>query len=166
MGCGGDVHDPFDIFQLFFGGNPFSGGGSSRGCRQRRGEDVIHPFKGAWDVNCHFAWGSLNLDVKCMCEERGIAWDMQGSFTWELLICMGSEWGTCGLISGEPWPLQLELVEAHYELAHGRHVERQSGQVHFHAKIMHGRGHKMLEVVAMCYTKVEPPLGHGIKLFG
>ncbi|KAL6124780.1 hypothetical protein ACLB2K_077289 [Fragaria x ananassa] len=36
MGGGGGAHDPFDIFQSFFGGG-------SR--RQRRGEDVIHPLK-------------------------------------------------------------------------------------------------------------------------
>ncbi|PON84388.1 Terminal organelle assembly protein [Trema orientale] len=45
MGGGGGGHDPFDIFQSFFGGSPFGGGGSSRGRRQRRGEDVIHPLK-------------------------------------------------------------------------------------------------------------------------
>ncbi|KAJ8446156.1 hypothetical protein Cgig2_015927 [Carnegiea gigantea] len=44
MAGGGGMHDPFDIFQSFFGGNPF-GGGSSRGRRQRRGEDVVHPLK-------------------------------------------------------------------------------------------------------------------------
>ncbi|XP_057534995.1 dnaJ protein homolog ANJ1 [Amaranthus tricolor] len=44
MGGGGGMHDPFDIFSSFFGGSPF-GGGSSRGRRQRRGEDVIHPLK-------------------------------------------------------------------------------------------------------------------------
>lgn len=45
MGGGGGMHDPFDIFSSFFGGSPFGGGGSSRGRRQRRGEDVIHPLK-------------------------------------------------------------------------------------------------------------------------
>ncbi|XP_059430693.1 dnaJ protein homolog [Corylus avellana] len=44
MGGGGGGHDPFDIFSSFFGGSPF-GGGSSRGRRQRRGEDVVHPLK-------------------------------------------------------------------------------------------------------------------------
>ncbi|KAJ7540448.1 hypothetical protein O6H91_10G015400 [Diphasiastrum complanatum] len=46
MGGGGSSHNPFDIFESFFGGggNPF--GGSSRGGRrQRRGEDVVHPLK-------------------------------------------------------------------------------------------------------------------------
>ncbi|PHU03537.1 Chaperone protein dnaJ 3 [Capsicum chinense] len=45
MGGGGGMHDPFDIFESFFGGNPFGGGGSGRGRRQRRGEDVVHPLK-------------------------------------------------------------------------------------------------------------------------
>ncbi|XP_057954330.1 dnaJ protein homolog [Malania oleifera] len=45
MGGGGGGHDPFDIFQSFFGASPFGGGGSSRGRRQRRGEDVVHPLK-------------------------------------------------------------------------------------------------------------------------
>ncbi|CAA7048548.1 unnamed protein product [Microthlaspi erraticum] len=46
MGNGGGGHDPFDIFSSFFGhgGSPF-GGGPSRGRRQRRGEDVVHPLK-------------------------------------------------------------------------------------------------------------------------
>ncbi|KAJ8439346.1 hypothetical protein Cgig2_022483 [Carnegiea gigantea] len=44
MGGGSGMHDPFDIFSSFFGGSPF-GGGSSRGRRQRRGEDVIHSLK-------------------------------------------------------------------------------------------------------------------------
>ncbi|KAK8655231.1 hypothetical protein V6N13_107819 [Hibiscus sabdariffa] len=38
MGGGAAAHDPFDIFSSFFGSSPF-GGGSSRGRRQRRGED-------------------------------------------------------------------------------------------------------------------------------
>ncbi|KDP42967.1 hypothetical protein JCGZ_23909 [Jatropha curcas] len=45
MGGGGGGHSPFDIFESFFGGSPFGGGGSSRGRRQRRGEDVVHPLK-------------------------------------------------------------------------------------------------------------------------
>ncbi|KAL6506500.1 hypothetical protein OROGR_024681 [Orobanche gracilis] len=46
-GGGGGMHDPFDIFSSFFGGggNPFGGVGGSRGRRQRRGEDVVHPLK-------------------------------------------------------------------------------------------------------------------------
>ncbi|KAJ6309704.1 hypothetical protein OIU76_014607 [Salix suchowensis] len=45
MGGGGAGHNPFDIFESFFGGNPFGVVGGSRGRRQRRGEDVVHPLK-------------------------------------------------------------------------------------------------------------------------
>ncbi|GJY37009.1 hypothetical protein Tco_0422387 [Tanacetum coccineum] len=43
---GGGCHDPFDIFKSLFGsgGSPF-GGGSSRGRRKHRVEDVVHPLK-------------------------------------------------------------------------------------------------------------------------
>lgn len=44
MGGGGPSHNPFDIFESFFGGGGF-GGGSSRGRRQRQGEDVVHSLK-------------------------------------------------------------------------------------------------------------------------
>ncbi|CAF2350991.1 unnamed protein product [Brassica napus] len=47
MGGGGGGHDPFDIFSSLFGGgggHPFEGY-NSRGRRQRRGEDVVHPLK-------------------------------------------------------------------------------------------------------------------------
>ncbi|CAI0541626.1 unnamed protein product [Linum tenue] len=47
-GGGGGGHNPFDIFESFFGGGGFGGTiarGSSRGRRQRKGEDVVHPLK-------------------------------------------------------------------------------------------------------------------------
>ncbi|XP_051134405.1 dnaJ protein homolog ANJ1-like [Andrographis paniculata] len=43
-GGGSGMHDPFGLFSELFGGSGF-GGGSSRGRRQRRGEDVVHPLK-------------------------------------------------------------------------------------------------------------------------
>ena len=45
---GGGGGSPFDIFEAMFGGNPFGPGGggrSSRGSRQRKGEDVVHGLK-------------------------------------------------------------------------------------------------------------------------
>lgn len=43
-GSGAKMHEPFVLFQSFFG-RAFGGGGSSRGRRPRRDEDVIHPLK-------------------------------------------------------------------------------------------------------------------------
>ncbi|KAG8363425.1 hypothetical protein BUALT_Bualt19G0021300 [Buddleja alternifolia] len=43
MGGASDAHDPFNIFESFFGGG-FSGGRGSRS-RKRRGEDVVHPLR-------------------------------------------------------------------------------------------------------------------------
>ncbi|KAK1400747.1 Chaperone protein dnaJ 3 [Heracleum sosnowskyi] len=43
-GGGGPGHNPFDIFESFFGGGGFGGGGSSRG-RKKQGEDVVQTLK-------------------------------------------------------------------------------------------------------------------------
>ncbi|KAJ7962067.1 DnaJ protein [Quillaja saponaria] len=45
MGGGGPSHSPFDIFESFFSGGAFGGGSSSRGRRQKHGEDVVHTLK-------------------------------------------------------------------------------------------------------------------------
>ncbi|KAL2609576.1 hypothetical protein R1flu_028149 [Riccia fluitans] len=50
MGGGGASHNPFDIFESFFGsssvGGPFGGSSHGRGSRrQRRGADVVHQLK-------------------------------------------------------------------------------------------------------------------------
>nr|GMD50719.1 DnaJ protein homolog [Ipomoea batatas] len=67
MGGGGGMHDPFDIFQSFFGGNPFGGGGSSRGRRQRRGEDVVHPLKVSLEDLYNGTSKKLSLSRNVLC---------------------------------------------------------------------------------------------------
>ncbi|KAI3901512.1 hypothetical protein MKW92_015075, partial [Papaver armeniacum] len=44
-GGGAGGHNPFDIFESFVGGGGGFGGGSSRGRRQKQGEDVVHTLK-------------------------------------------------------------------------------------------------------------------------
>nr|GMD10467.1 DnaJ protein homolog [Ipomoea batatas] len=69
MGSGGGMHDPFDIFQSFFGG-----GGSSRGRRQRRGEDAVHPLKLSLEdlYNGTSKKLSLSRNVLCVkCKGKG-----------------------------------------------------------------------------------------------
>ncbi|KAK0592716.1 hypothetical protein LWI29_024175 [Acer saccharum] len=69
MGGGGGGHDPFDIFQSFFGGSPFGGGGSSRGRRQRRGEDVIHPLKVSLEDLYNGTSKKLSLSRNVICSK-------------------------------------------------------------------------------------------------
>ncbi|PKI55048.1 hypothetical protein CRG98_024555 [Punica granatum] len=45
MGGGGAAHDPFDIFETFFGGGFGGGASSSRGRRQKRGEDSVQHLR-------------------------------------------------------------------------------------------------------------------------
>ncbi|KAK1287024.1 hypothetical protein QJS10_CPB19g01312 [Acorus calamus] len=69
MGGGGGGHDPFDIFQSFFGGSPFGGGGSSRGRRQRRGEDVVHPLKASLEDLYSGTSKKLSLSRNVLCHK-------------------------------------------------------------------------------------------------
>ncbi|PKU61108.1 dnaJ protein homolog [Dendrobium catenatum] len=68
-GMGGAANDPFDIFQSFFGGSPFGGGGISRGRRQRRGEDVIHPMKVSLEELYNGTSKKLSLSRKVLCSK-------------------------------------------------------------------------------------------------
>ncbi|XP_019457496.1 PREDICTED: dnaJ protein homolog [Lupinus angustifolius] len=69
-GGGGGGHDPFDIFQSFFGGSPFgSGGGSRGGRRQRRGEDVVHPLKVSLDDLYLGTSKNLSLSRNALCSK-------------------------------------------------------------------------------------------------
>ncbi|XP_047321866.1 dnaJ protein homolog [Impatiens glandulifera] len=70
MGSGGGGHDPFDIFQSFFGASPFGGGGgSSRGRRQRRGEDVTHPLKVSLEDLYNGTSKKLSLSRNVLCSK-------------------------------------------------------------------------------------------------
>jgi DnaJ family protein A protein 2 len=90
MGGGGSGHDPFDIFQSFFGGSPFGGGGgggSSRGRRQRRGEDVIHPLKVSLEDLYNGTAKKLSLSRNVLCSKcKG-----KGSKSGASLKCAGCQ---------------------------------------------------------------------------
>ncbi|PKA50893.1 DnaJ protein like [Apostasia shenzhenica] len=66
---GGAAHDPFDIFQSFFGGSPFGGNASSRGRRQRRGDDVIHPLKVPLEDLYNGTSKKLSLSLNVLCSK-------------------------------------------------------------------------------------------------
>ncbi|KAL6511068.1 hypothetical protein OROGR_022192 [Orobanche gracilis] len=72
-GGGGGMHDPFDIFSSFFGGggSPFGGVGGSRGRRQRRGEDVVHPLKVSLEDVYLGTTKKLSLSRNVLCSNKG-----------------------------------------------------------------------------------------------
>lgn len=97
MGGGGSFHNPFDIFESFFGGASFGGemftftfmllhlnlwilqywsthyyyrllgGGSSRGRRQKHGEDVVHSLKVSLEDVYNGTTKKLSLSRNILC---------------------------------------------------------------------------------------------------
>ncbi|GLT84339.1 hypothetical protein SLE2022_025750 [Rubroshorea leprosula] len=72
MGGGGPSHNPFDIFETFFGsagfgGGAFGGGTSSRGRRQRQGEDVMHTVKVSLEDLYNGTTKKLSLSRNILC---------------------------------------------------------------------------------------------------
>ncbi|KAL9254027.1 DnaJ protein homolog ANJ1-like protein [Drosera capensis] len=89
MGGGGaGMHDPFDIFQSFFGGSAF-GGGSSRGRRQRRGEDVIHPLKVSLEDLFNGTSKKLSLSRNLVCSKCNGTGSKSGA-SMKCLGCQGT----------------------------------------------------------------------------
>ncbi|KAL3718431.1 hypothetical protein ACJRO7_003548 [Eucalyptus globulus] len=86
MGGGGGGHDPFDIFSSFFGGSGF-GGGSSRGRRQRRGEDVVHPLKASLEDIYLGTTKKLSLSRNVIC----IKCNGKGSKSGASMTCPGCQ---------------------------------------------------------------------------
>ncbi|KAE8038618.1 hypothetical protein FH972_011111 [Carpinus fangiana] len=69
MGGGGPGHNPFDIFESFFGGGAFGGGGSSRGRRQKHGEDVVHTLKVSLEDLYNGTTKKLSLSRNILCQK-------------------------------------------------------------------------------------------------
>ncbi|KAH9298259.1 hypothetical protein KI387_029941 [Taxus chinensis] len=65
---GGGGHDPFDIFQSFFGGS-FGGGAGRGGRRQKRGEDVVHPLKVSLEDLYNGTSKKLSLSRNVLCSK-------------------------------------------------------------------------------------------------
>ncbi|KAK3408308.1 dnaJ protein homolog [Eucalyptus grandis] len=86
MGGGGGGHDPFDIFSSFFGGSGF-GGGSSRGRRQRRGEDVVHPLKASLEDLYLGTTKKLSLSRNVIC----VKCNGKGSKSGASMTCPGCQ---------------------------------------------------------------------------
>ncbi|XP_048607222.1 chaperone protein dnaJ 2-like [Brassica napus] len=81
MGGGDGGHDPSDIFSSLFGGgggHPFEGS-NSRGRRQRRGEDVVHPLKVSLEDFYLGTTKKLSLSRKALCSNCNGKGSMSGA---------------------------------------------------------------------------------------
>ncbi|KAJ8900198.1 hypothetical protein K2173_024838 [Erythroxylum novogranatense] len=86
-GGGGDFHNPFDIFESFFGGGIFGGGGSSRRRRQNRGEDMVHSLKVSLEDLYNGTTKKLSLSRNVLCPKcKG-----KGSKSGSSVTCYGCQ---------------------------------------------------------------------------
>ncbi|XP_071721803.1 dnaJ protein homolog isoform X2 [Rutidosis leptorrhynchoides] len=86
MGGGGGGHDPFDIYQSFFGGgSPF--GGKNKGSKTEKGEDVVHPLKVSLEDLYNGTSKKLSLARNVLCSKcKG-----KGSKSGASLTCPGCQ---------------------------------------------------------------------------
>ncbi|KAF3790724.1 DnaJ protein-like protein [Nymphaea thermarum] len=107
-GMGGGNGDPFDLFQSFFGGSPF-GGGSSRGRRQRRGEDVIHPLKVSLEDLYNGTSKKLSLSRNVICSKcKG-----KGSKSGASMKCAGCQGSGVKVSIRQLGPSMIQQVQQH-----------------------------------------------------
>ncbi|XP_031503330.1 dnaJ protein homolog isoform X2 [Nymphaea colorata] len=110
-GMGGGGGDPFDLFQSFFGGSPFGGmkGGSSRGRRQRRGEDVIHPLKVSLEDLYNGTSKKLSLSRNVICSKcKG-----KGSKSGASMKCAGCQGSGVKVTIRQVGPSMIQQVQQH-----------------------------------------------------
>lgn len=108
MGGAGGGHDPFDIFSSFFGGSGF-GGGSSRGRRQRRGEDVVHPLKVSLEDLYLGTTKKLSLSRNVLCSKC----NGKGSKSGASMTCPGCQGTGVKVTIRQLGPSMIQQMQQH-----------------------------------------------------
>lgn len=154
MGGGAASHSPFDIFESFFGGGAF-GGGSSRGRRQKQGDDVVHSLKVSLEDLYNGASKKLSLTRNVLCPKcRG-----KGSKSGSLGRCHGCQ-GTGMKISVRH--LGPGMIQ---QLQHVCNECRGSGEVISEKdKCTQCKGNKITQEKKVLEVHVEKGMQHGQKI--
>ncbi|KAH7519673.1 dnaJ protein homolog 2 [Ziziphus jujuba] len=154
MGGGGPSHNPFDIFESFFGGG-FGGSGSSRGRRKKQGEDVVHSLKVSLEDLYNGASKKLSLSRDVLCSKcRG-----KGSKSGATGKCYGCQ-GTGMKVTTRQ--IGLGMIQ---QMQHICPECRGSGEmISDRDKCPHCKGNKVTQEKKVLEVNVEKGMQHGQKI--
>ncbi|XP_044502415.1 chaperone protein dnaJ A6-like isoform X2 [Mangifera indica] len=154
MGGAGSSHNPFDIFESFFGGGAF-GGGRSRGRRQKRGEDVVHTLKCSLEelYNGATKKRSLSRNILCSnCKGKGSKSGTSGK-------CYGCQGAGMKITTRQ---IGLGMIQ---QMQHVCPECRGSGEVISERdKCQHCKGNKVSQEKKVLEVHVEKGMQHGQKI--
>lgn len=153
MGGGGGAHNPFDIFEQFFGGG--FGGGSSRGRRQKRGEDVVHTLKVSLEELYNGTSKKLSLSRNRLCPKcRG-----KGSKSGASGRCYGCQGTGMKVVTRQIGPGMIQQMQ------HVCPECRGSGEVISDKdKCPQCKGNKVTQEKKVLEVNVEKGMQHGQKI--
>ena len=154
MGGGGGAHNPFDIFEQFFGGGGF-GGGSSRGRRQKHGEDVVHTLKVSLEDLYNGTSKKLSLSRNRLCPKcRG-----KGSKSGASGRCYGCQGTGMKVVTRQIGPGMIQQMQ------HVCPECRGSGEVISDKdKCPQCKGNKVTQEKKVLEVNVEKGMQHGQKI--
>uniref|UniRef100_A0A0D6R2S6 J domain-containing protein n=1 Tax=Araucaria cunninghamii TaxID=56994 RepID=A0A0D6R2S6_ARACU len=157
MGGGAASHNPFDIFESFFGGSPFGsfGGGSSRGRRQKQGEDVVHPLKVTLEDLYNSISKKLSLSRNIICPKcKG-----KGSKTGVSSSCPGCQGSGMRVSIRQLGPGMIQQMQ------HVCNDCRGSGEtISDKDKCVQCKGNKVIQDKKVLEVHVEKGMQHGQKI--
>jgi len=156
MGGGGaSGHSPFDIFEQFFGGGGSFGGGSSRGYRQKRGEDVVHALKVSLEELYNGTTKKLSLSRNVLCQKcKG-----KGSKSGNSGRCNGCHGSGVRTVTRQIGPGMIQQMQ------HVCSECRGSGEVISEKdKCSQCKGNKVVQEKKVVEVHVEKGMSHGQKI--
>ncbi|CAI9101300.1 OLC1v1038593C1 [Oldenlandia corymbosa var. corymbosa] len=154
MSGGGGVHNPFDIFESFFGGGGFSDHGGFYG-RKKQGEDVVHTLKVSLDNLYNGTTKKLSLSRNILCPKcKG-----KGSNSGKTVKCYGCQGSGTKTTTRQ---LLLGMIQRVQQVCPDC---RGSGEVvHERDRCTHCKGKMVVQEKKVLEVHVEKGMKHGQKI--